>query len=122
MINRTEDEVIKALLSVSTCNSCICRDWCKEDKDKTCEQEIRDWLNGGDAGWNYNKKPEVKYGACPHFFVDLKHKEGTASFRTTLRWDSYQECWEWDNGKRLADKYEVLAWKKVEYPPASKGE
>lgn len=71
-------------------------------------------------GWKYDEKPDVKYGIFPLFFVDMKRKEGKSSFRAILNWDSIENCWKWDNGKRLSDKYEVLAWQRLKYPPESK--
>lgn len=55
-----------------------------------------------------------------HCFVEMKHRESTSSFRTRIDWsDGY---WIWSNGKRLSDKYEVLAWQKIQYPNPYKKE
>lgn len=47
-------------------------------------------------------------------FVEMKHIEGKSSFRTMIDWND--GCWKWSNGKKLSDKYEVLAWQKIKYP------
>lgn len=47
-------------------------------------------------------------------FVEMKHIEGKSSFRTMIDWNC--GCWKWSNGKKLSDKYEILAWQKVQYP------
>ena len=47
-------------------------------------------------------------------FVELKRKESECSFRTRINW--CKGNWQWSNGKTLSDKYQVLAWQKIEYP------
>lgn len=47
-------------------------------------------------------------------FVEMKHVEGKVSFRTMIDWNC--NCWKWSNGKKLSEKYKVLAWQKIKYP------
>lgn len=53
-------------------------------------------------------------GIIIHCFVEMKHKESDVSFRTMINWNDGE--WKWSNGKKLSDKYEVLAWQKIKYP------
>ena len=49
-----------------------------------------------------------------HCFVEMKHIDSASSFRTMIDW--HEGYWTWSNGKKLSDKYEVLAWQKIQYP------
>ena len=61
-----------------------------------------------------NGTPEIIDNVIKRCFVEMKHVEGKTSFRTMINW--VDGNWQWDNGKRLSDKYQILAWQKVEYP------
>lgn len=54
------------------------------------------------------------------YFVTMKHREGTVRAVTILIYAN--DHWEWENGKRLSDKYEVLAWQRRWYPNPYEGE
>lgn len=49
-------------------------------------------------------------------FVQMKHRDSNSTFRTMVNWDGNNECWKYDNGKRISDKYEILAWQRVIFP------
>lgn len=70
-------------------------------------QPFNDWVSVED----YLPK---EVGIIIHCFVEIKHKESDASFRTMIDWNDGE--WKWSNGRKLSDKYEVLAWQKIKYP------
>lgn len=52
-------------------------------------------------------------------FVRMKRVEDTSSgsgYPAIMSWDEYEECWKWHNGKKLSNKFRVLAWQPVKYP------
>ena len=80
--------------------------------------------NGYDVGvdgWiSVDEQLPNKSDIITHCFVEMKHKDCDMSFRTMIDWrDGY---WVWKNGKKLSDKYEVLAWRKIKYPDPYKSE
>ena len=69
-------------------------------------------------GWiPYNEKtPEFELYTLTPVWVTIRKKDGTFCWVTLLRWNGYDGRLEWNNGKSISDTYEVLAWKKVNYP------
>ena len=73
---------------------------------------------GSKDGWiPYNEKtPEFEIYTLTPVWVTIRKKDGTFCWVTLLRWNGYAGRLEWNNGKAISDTYEVLAWKKVNYP------
>lgn len=74
------------------------------------QSEISRWIPVGD------KLPSNGSYSLTMCFVDMRHKGYKNSFRRILKWDTYDDCWKYENGKRLADCYEVIAWQPLIYP------
>lgn len=47
-------------------------------------------------------------------FVDMKHIYSESSFRDVLWFNN--GCWKWETGKKISDKYTVIAWQPFAYP------
>ena len=62
------------------------------------------------------KTPEYDEHTLVPMWVTMRHKDGSYSYVRKIKWNGYQDRWEWNNGKTLSDEWEIIAWKKIKYP------
>ena len=102
-----------------------CPKWCDVIKHTTSELAEEYKVSEMSTGWIpcSIKKPDYEIYEVKKLWVTMHRKEVKHCFTRQLTWNGWQGRWEWDNGKPLSDKWEVIAWKLIDIPaPYMEGE
>lgn len=80
--------------------------------------DVPDINVGSNDGWILcsEKTPEFEIYTLKRMWVTMHRKGSNFCFTRKLRWNGYQGRWEWENGKTISNKYEIIAWKPLEIP------
>ena len=84
--------------------------------------ELAEEYKGGWIPCSSGEMPKCGEFDVKKVWVTMHRKEVDFYFTQRLKWNNYYKRWEWLNGKKLAEEWEVVAWMYVEVPKPYKEE